>query len=157
MNAVYYLLATAAGLGITLQTTLNGRLAKGVGGDPVAAALFSFTAGAVCLGIFSLMRGGIVASLAAIPAQPLWSLLGGLLGAGALLSYVVLAPKIGLSALLGLAIAGQIISSLVIDHFGLMGALERPVSPIKLAGAMVMLAGLALALLGDRWSALFSA
>ena len=110
MNAAYYLLAIAAGLGITLQTTLNGQLAKGVGGDSVAAALFSFTAGAVCLGVFSLMRGGIVASLAAIPAQSWWSLLGGLLGAGALLSYVVLAPKIGLSALLGLAIAGQIIS-----------------------------------------------
>ena len=156
MNAAYYLLAIAAGLGITLQTTLNGQLAKGVGGDSVAAALFSFTAGAVCLGVFSLMRGGIVASLAAVPAQPWWSLLGGLLGAGALLSYVVLAPKIGLSALLGLAIAGQIISSLVIDHFGLMGASERPVSLVKLAGSMVMLAGLAIALFGDRWSALFS-
>ena len=156
MNAAYYLLAIAAGLGITLQTTLNGQLAKGVGGDSVAAALFSFTAGAICLGAFSLMRGGIVASLAAIPAQPWWSLLGGLLGAGALLSYVVLAPKIGLSAMLGLAIAGQIISSLVIDHFGLMGASERPVSLIKLAGSMVMLAGLAIALFGDRWSALFS-
>ncbi|WP_411379760.1 DMT family transporter [Pseudomonas sp. MPB26] len=156
MNAAYYLLAIAAGLGITLQTTLNGQLAKGVGGDSVAAALFSFTAGAVCLGVFSLMRGGIVASLAAIPVQPWWSLLGGLLGAGALLSYVVLAPKIGLSALLGLAIAGQIISSLVIDHFGLMGASERPVSLVKLAGSMVMLAGLAIALFGDRWSALFS-
>lgn len=156
MNAAYYLLAVCAGLGITLQTTLNGQLAKGVGGNSVAAALFSFTAGAVCLGVFSLMRGGIVASLAAIPAQPWWSLLGGLLGAGALLSYVVLAPKIGLSALLGLAIAGQIISSLAIDHFGLMGASERPVSLVKLAGSMVMLAGLAIALFGDRWSALFS-
>ena len=156
MNAAYYLLAVCAGLGITLQTTLNGQLAKGVGGDSVAAALFSFAAGAVCLGVFSLMRGGIVASLAAIPAQPWWSLMGGLLGAGALLSYVVLAPKIGLSALLGLAIAGQIISSLVIDHFGLMGALERPVSLVKLGGAIVMLAGLAISLLGDRWLTLFS-
>ncbi|MDV3443316.1 DMT family transporter [Pseudomonas otitidis] len=156
MNVAYYLLAICAGLGITLQATLNGQLAKGVGGDSVAAALFSFTAGAVCLGIYSLMRGGIVASLAAIPAQPWWSLLGGLLGAGALLSYVVLAPKIGLSALLGLAIAGQIISSLVIDHFGLIGALERPVSPVKLIGTLVMLAGLVIALFSDRWSALFS-
>ena len=156
MNAAYYLLAICAGLGITLQTTLNGQLAKGVGGDSVAAALFSFTAGALCLGIFSLMRGGIVPSIAAIPAQPLWSLLGGLLGAGALLSYVVLAPKIGLSALLGLAIAGQIISSLVIDHLGLLGAVERPVSGFKLAGVIVMLGGLAIALFGDRWSGLVS-
>ncbi|MCI0913318.1 DMT family transporter [Pseudomonas putida] len=156
MNAAYYLLAVCAGLGITLQTTLNGQLAKGVGGDSVAAALFSFTAGAVCLGIFSLMRGGIWASLAAIPAQPWWSLLGGLLGAGALLSYVVLAPKIGLSALLGLAIAGQITSSLVIDHLGLLAAVERPVSAVKLGGTIMMLAGQTIALFGDRLTAHYS-
>lgn len=156
MNVVYYLLAICAGLGITLQTTLNTQLAKGVGGDSVAAALFSFTVGAMCLGFYSLMRGGIVASLSAIPAQPWWSLLGGVLGASALLSYVVLAPKIGLSALLGLAIAGQIISSLFIDHFGLMGAAERPVTLIKLGGLIVMLAGIAIALLGDRLSAYIS-
>lgn len=154
MSVAYYLMAFAAGLGITLQTTLNGQLAKGVGGDSVAAALFSFAVGALCLGIFSLMRGGIAASLIAIPAQPLWSLMGGLLGASALLCYVVLAPRIGLSVLLGLAIAGQLISSLCIDHFGLMGATERPVSMIKLCGSLVMLAGMAIALFGDRWSEL---
>jgi len=54
MNLIYYLMALCAGLGITLQTTLNAQLAKGVGGDSVAAALFSFTAGALCLGIYSL-------------------------------------------------------------------------------------------------------
>ncbi|ALN18373.1 membrane protein [Ectopseudomonas mendocina] len=154
MNALYYPLAVVAGLGITLQTTLNGQLAKGVGGDSVAAALFSFTAGAVCLGIYSMIRGGIVTSLVAIPSQPLWSLLGGVLGSCALLSYVILAPKIGLSALLGLAIAGQITSSLVIDHFGLMGAVERPVSLIKVGGTIVMLMGLAVALFADRLSSL---
>lgn len=37
MNAHYYLLAIGAGLGITLQTTLNGQLAKGVGGDSLRA------------------------------------------------------------------------------------------------------------------------
>ena len=46
MSAIYYVIAFAAGLGITLQTTLNSQLAKGLGGDPVTAALFSFTAGA---------------------------------------------------------------------------------------------------------------
>jgi len=150
INIIYYLMAFAAGLGITLQTTLNGQLAKGVGGDSVAAALFSFTAGAVCIGIYSLVRGGIASSLIAITAQPWWSLMGGVLGSCALLSYVVLAPRIGLSALLGLAIAGQIISALLIDHFGLLGATERPVSMIKLVGTVVMLIGLGIALLGDR-------
>lgn len=155
MNVIYYLMAFAAGLGITLQTTLNAQLAKGIGGDPVAAALFSFTVGAVCVGVYSLVRGEIIPSLIAISTQPWWSLLGGILGSCALLSYVVLAPRIGLSALLGLAIAGQILSSLMIDHFGLLGATERPVSLIKLAGTVIMLVGLIVALLGDKLSEIF--
>lgn len=155
MNVIYYLMAFAAGLGITLQTTLNAQLAKGIGGDPVAAALFSFTVGAVCVGVYSLVRGEIIPSLIAISTQPWWSLLGGILGSCALLSYVVLAPRIGLSALLGLAIAGQILSSLMIDHFGLLGATERPVSLIKLAGTVIMLVGLIVTLLGDKLSEIF--
>lgn len=155
MNVIYYLMAFAAGLGITLQTTLNAQLAKGIGGDPVAAALFSFTVGAVCVGVYSLVRGEIIPSLIAISTQPWWSLLGGILGSCALLSYVVLAPRIGLSALLGLAVAGQILSSLMIDHFGLLGATERPVSLIKLVGTIVMLVGLTVALLGDKLSEIF--
>lgn len=155
MSMIYYLIAFAAGLGITLQTTLNSQLARGLRGDSVTAALFSFSAGAFTLGIYSLLRGGLFASLAAIPSQPLWSLTGGLIGAGALFSYVVLAPKIGFSALLGLAIVGQLLSSQMIDHFGLLGALRRPVSLLRLGGMLVMLAGLAIMLFGDRLSVRF--
>ena len=152
MSTIYYLIAFAAGLGITLQTTLNSQLARGLGGDAVTAALFSFAAGAFGLGIYSLLRGGLFTSLAAISSQPLWSLAGGLIGACALFSYVVLAPRIGLSALLGLAIVGQLLSSQMIDHFGLLGAIKRPVSMLKLGGMLVMLAGLAIMLFGDRLS-----
>lgn len=155
MSTIYYLIAFAAGLGITLQMTLNSQLARGLGGDPVTAALFSFTAGAFSLGVYSLLRGGLITSHAAIPSQPLWSLAGGLIGACALFSYVVLAPKIGFSALLGLAIAGQLLSSQAIDHFGLLGAIQRPVSLLKLGGMLVMLTGLAIMLFGDRLSERF--
>ncbi|WP_027712332.1 DMT family transporter [Dickeya chrysanthemi] len=155
MSTIYYLIAFAAGLGITLQTTLNSQLARGLGGDPVTAALFSFTTGAFSLGVYSLLRGGLFTSLATIPSQPLWSLAGGLIGACALFSYVVLAPKIGFSALLGLAIVGQLLSSQVIDHFGLLGAIRRPVSTIKLIGLLMMLAGLIIMLFGDRLSERF--
>ncbi|MCX5572699.1 DMT family transporter [Enterobacter sp. E-TC7] len=152
MSMVYYVIAFAAGLGITLQTTLNSQLAKGLAGDAVTAALFSFTAGAVSLGIYALLRGGLATSLSAIPSQPLWSLTGGFIGACALFSYVVLAPKIGFSALLGLAIVGQLLSSQVIDHFGLLGTLRRPVSAMRLGGMVIMLVGLAIMLFGDRFT-----
>ncbi|MBJ2067485.1 DMT family transporter [Serratia odorifera] len=155
MGMTYYVIAFAAGLGITLQTTVNSQLAQGLGGDSVTAALFSFAAGAFSLGVYSLLRGGLFTSLTAIPSQPLWSLTGGLIGACALFSYVVLAPKIGFSALLGLAIVGQLISSQMIDHFGLLGAIRRPVSLLKLGGMLVMLTGLVIMLFGDRLSERF--
>lgn len=155
MSIMYYAIAFIAGLGITLQTTLNSQLAKGLGGDSATAALFSFSAGALGLGVFSLVRGGLFSSLAAIPAQPLWTLAGGFIGACALFSYVVLAPKIGFSALLGLAIVGQLTSSMAIDHFGLLGSIPRPASLLKIAGMLVMLAGLGIMLFGDKLSAYF--
>lgn len=63
---------------------------------------------------------------------------------------MVLAPKIGFSAPLGLAIVGQLLSSQVIDHFGLLGTIRQPVSLIKMGGVLVMLTGLGIMLFGDR-------
>ncbi|WP_405050839.1 DMT family transporter [Serratia nevei] len=54
-----------------------------------------------------------------------------------------------------LALVTGILLSQVIDHFGLLGALRRPVSLLKLAGMLVMLVGLAVMLFGDRLSARF--
>lgn len=148
MNTVYLAVAFIAGIGIALQTTLNGQLAKGIGGNPLAAAMFSFATGAVLLAIFMAFRPSGFESLKELPKQPLWALLGGVLGACALLSYVLLAPRIGLTPLITLAIAGQLTSSMLIDHFGLFGMEQRPVSWIKGAGFLLMLAGLGLTVLG---------
>lgn len=53
--------------------------AQGLGGDSIAAALFSFTACAVRIGVYSLVWGGINSLLIAISTQPWWSLLVGIL------------------------------------------------------------------------------
>jgi bacterial/archaeal transporter family-2 protein len=54
--------------------------------------------------------------------------------------------------LLGLAVAGQLTSSLVIDHFALLGATARPISSGKLMGYLLMISGLAVLVYGDRVS-----
>jgi transporter family-2 protein len=69
---------------------------------------------------------------------------------------VLLAPRIGLANMLALVSAGQLLSSLVIDHFGLIGVVTRQVSGIKLAGACVMLAGVSLTLFGHQLTQVFS-
>ncbi|NHQ94062.1 DMT family transporter [Janthinobacterium lividum] len=152
MNALLLPIAFCAGIAIALQTTLNGQLARSIGGDSLTASLVSFIIGGLFLALIALLRGGTVPSLAQVPAQPLWSLLGGMLGAGALLCNVLLAPRIGLTLLVGLAVVGQLMSSLVIDHFALLGATARPISAAKLVGALLMIAGLTVLVFGDRVS-----
>lgn len=149
MNLILFFVAFCAGSAISVQAAVNGQLAGGLGSNTVAAALVSFLIGTVALASIALGKGGLAAAIASLPSQPLWRFGGGLLGAAAIFCTVLLAPRIGLANLLALVIAGQLISSLLIDHFGLIGVVMRPVSGIKLAGAAVMLCGVLLTLFGN--------
>lgn len=145
-----FAIAFGAGVAISMQASINGQLASGMGGNTVAAALFSFATGTVVLAVIALARGGLASAITAIPDEPWWRLMGGLLGAAAIFGTVLLAPRIGLANLLALVIAGQLVSALAIDSFGVLGAAVRPVSGVKLVGAMVMISGVLLTLFGDR-------
>ena len=155
MNTLFWLIAFAAGSAISVQAAVNSQLASGMGGNTPAAALVSFAVGAVALGLIALGRGGIATAVASLPSQPMWHFAGGVLGAAAIFSTVLLAPRIGLANLLALVIAGQLLSSLAIDHFGLVGAVIREVSPIKVAGAVVMMAGVFMTLFSHSLAHLF--
>jgi bacterial/archaeal transporter family-2 protein len=149
MNILFWSIAFAAGCAISVQAAVNSQLAGGLGGNTPAAALVSFAVGAVALGLIALSRGGMAAAIASLPSQPAWRFAGGVLGAAAIFSTVLLAPRIGLANLLALVIAGQLLSSLAIDHFGLVGAVVREVSPLKAAGAVVMMAGVFITLFSN--------
>ncbi|MFJ2988056.1 DMT family transporter [Collimonas sp. NPDC087041] len=154
MPSLLLLLAFGAGAAISAQAAINGQLAASLSGNTIAAALFSFFSGTILLALIGLSRGGLSDALAQLPAQPWSRLIGGLLGASAIFCTVLLAPRIGLSNLLALVIAGQLVSSLLIDNYGLLGTAVRQVSLVKISGATVMLAGVLLTLFGDRLATL---
>jgi bacterial/archaeal transporter family-2 protein len=156
MNLVLLLIAFGAGSAISVQAAVNSQLAGGLGGNVVAAALVSFSIGTVILAAIAISKGGLFAAISSLPSQPVWRFAGGLLGAAAIFCTVLLAPRIGLANMLALVIAGQLLSSLAIDHFGLIGAVTRQVSGIKLAGAGVMLTGVSLTLFGNQLVQAFS-
>jgi bacterial/archaeal transporter family-2 protein len=156
MNLVLLLIAFAAGSAISVQAAINSQLAGGLGGNVVAAALVSFLIGTVILAAIAISKGGLLAAIDSLPSQPVWRFAGGLLGAAAIFCTVLLAPRIGLANMLALVIAGQLLSSLAIDHFGLLGVVTRQVSGIKLVGALVMLTGVSLTLFGNQLVQAFS-
>lgn len=145
-----FLLAFAIGVALSTQTLVNSRLAVGIGGNGVGAGLVSVLGSTLVLMAIAALRGDLWPAVATLPGQPVWRLSGGVLGAGIIAGLILLAPRIGFANLLALVIAGQLLFSLSIDHFGLLGAALRPVTAVKLAGAMVIVAGVLLTLFGDR-------
>jgi transporter family-2 protein len=149
-NAIFAVIAFAAGAALSVQAAANGQLGIAMGGDTFAAAFYSFLTGTIALALFAILNGRLSASFSVIPSQPWGLLIGGLLGAGAVSATILLAPRIGVANLLALVIAGQLLASLVVDNFGILGITTRPVSLIKIAGSVIMIAGVLLAIFGDQ-------
>ncbi len=150
MNNFLYVLAFCAGIGISAQAAINAHLASAIADNTVVAAMISFCVGLALLLIAAVLRGGLMEAITIVPTLPLWTFAGGVLGAGFLFTTAFLAPRIGLTSMLVLIIAGQLLMSISIDHFGWFNAFSRAVSPIRLIGVTVVVAGVLLTLFGER-------
>ena len=143
MFLVYLLLALLAGAMLPLQAGVNSQLARAVG-HPVVAALVSFVVGTLGLLAYCLVMRYPMPSGAAVSQAPWWAWVGGLMGVIFITVVVTLAPKLGAVRLLSFAIAGQLLFSVIIDHFGLVGFEIRPINFWRIAGVALLLAGVAL-------------
>jgi bacterial/archaeal transporter family-2 protein len=156
MNLIFLLMAFCVGVAMSVQAAVNTQLAASIGANSVVAAFVSFACGTVVLGGVVLSRGGLGPSLAALAEQPAWKFAGGFLGAAFVFGTVFLAPRIGLLSLIVLVIAGQLLASMAIDHFGLINMAMRKVAPARILGVGVVVAGVVITLFGERIVASFT-
>jgi transporter family-2 protein len=59
-------------------------------------------------------------------------------------SVFLLIPEIGTAPTIALTVAGQQVASVLVDRFGLLRLPQRPVTPARLAGVGLLLAGVLL-------------
>lgn len=142
MNA-FLLLALLIGVFLPVQAGVNAQLRVGLG-HPLLAAATSFAVGTVALVACAAAVRTPVPALAALGRMPWWYWTGGLLGAIYILAAVVLAPRLGAANLVAAIVAGQLMASLALDHFGLVGYPRHPLTLARVAGAALLLAGLML-------------
>lgn len=137
-----HVVAALVGAGLTVQVGMNATVRLAIG-SPVMAAIVNFVIGLAALVVVALASGARWApgSTAAIPA---WAWFGGLLGAVYVASTTVLGPRLGAAALLALTLAGQMLAALVVDHYGVVGFPQSPVTPARLLGAALLVAGVLL-------------
>lgn len=152
MLLLFLFLAFAIGLIIPLQSSVNNALRASLQSGSMLAALVSFAVGTLVLLGVAALTGQPFGSLAGLPRVPWWQWLGGAMGAFFVFGSTLLAPRIGLAAMISLIVAGQVCSSLLFDRYGLMGLPIREVSWPRMLGLLLILAGAFLVNFGNRWA-----
>lgn len=140
MKIHYYLLSILAGVAVAFQTGVNSQLRTDTN-NPVLTALISFAVGTVALVVlyFTFFRQS--------PHFPhsydfaWWKFTGGLLGVLYVTAVVIAAPRIGAANALAFIVAGQFVAAIIIDHYGWMGLPVKFISWQRIAGIVLLLAG----------------
>jgi len=140
---VFLLLALLAGALLPIQAGVNLQL-RMVLGHPLAATLVSFVVGS--LGLAALV-GALRVPVpigAAWERSEWWHWSGGLLGAVYIVATIVVAPRLGAATLVAALVAGQMVASLALDHFGWAGFPVHHIDPWRMVGAALIVGGVVL-------------
>ena len=136
-----YPIILVAGALQALGPPINGVLRNALT-NPWLASLVSFLPVIALLGVLWFCVPRPLPTAEGIGAMPWWAPLGGVIGAFAVIAGLLFVNKVGAGAFAGLTITANILMSLVIDHFGLLGVQQYPMSPGRTIGAVLMVAGI---------------
>lgn len=140
MKILYYLLPLFAGIAMSIQSGINGQL-RGALQHPILAALISFLTGTLALIIILVFSKQAIPTLQQYSDISFYKYTGGLLGAFIVTVTLISISKVGAGNMFVLIVAGQLITAVIMDHMGVLGLKENPLTVQKLIGISLVVAG----------------
>jgi transporter family-2 protein len=136
-----------AGVGIPLVGVLNGSIARSVG-NPVLATAITFAVAMVVAAAVAIPLLGLptLAQLRGVPATGYGA---GLIMGFYALSATLIIPRFGASSFIAFILAAQLLGATAVDPFGLFGVARRPADPLRIAGLLIIVAGIAVIEIGN--------
>jgi transporter family-2 protein len=148
MEALFVPLSLLAGALLAVQAGANTQLSKATGSPLAATTIQVVIAGALLL-IVAAATGTLLA-FASLPNVPWWHAIGGIATAIYVASTILLFPRLGAVVTVGLFIAGQMLASLGLDTFGVLGVPRQPPETSTIVSAAAVFAGAAAIVLGQK-------
>ena len=136
----YILLAAGAGACIALQASANGNFRKNID-SPLYAAFLSICGTILTAAAAMALLRPAVPTGEALRQTPWWNWIGGPLGALIVLAGATLVSELGAALFIASVVAGQLLCSLFLDHFALLGLPEQPLTAGRVLGALLVVAG----------------
>ncbi|WP_341363621.1 DMT family transporter [Thalassospira sp. SN3W] len=147
--------AILAGAFVPFQAGSNATLGRMLG-HPLWATLVSLVISiAIIIPVMMAFKVSLP-TFSETTKGPWWIWVGGAAGVVYITAALLLAPKLGATSFIIAVIAGQMIASLLIDHFGLVGLMPKPLNLLRISGVVMILAGLVITQLGNQPSRITS-
>ena len=141
MSWLFAPFAALLGVVLTTQVATNTQLGKALG-NPYVPATVNMIIGVFTTVILTWSLTSEWPSREMVRAAPLYAwFAGGLMGVIYLTGTILLAPRLGAGALVGLIVSGQLIFSVLLDHFGWIGFEQHSANITRLTGCALMIAG----------------
>jgi transporter family-2 protein len=137
---IFSLLAAGAGCCIAMQASANGKFRQNID-SPLWASYFSICGTIITATIAMLIMRPPMPSAATLRETQWWNWIGGPLGALIVVAGATLAREFGAAFFIALVVGGQLLCSLVLDHYALLGLDEQPVTWGRALGALLVVAG----------------
>jgi bacterial/archaeal transporter family-2 protein len=136
-----YLAAIAAGAANPGQAGANAQLRK-VLEAPVMSAIWVYLSGLAGIFFIQLIVREAWPGGGKWGQVPWWAWTGGLLSIASTMTGITLAQRLGSGVFTGISVTASLVCSVAIDHFGWIGFQQHSASWPRLAGCVLMVAGL---------------
>ena len=129
------------GVLIAVQPAVNSQLSRHTGS--LGAAFVSLSASALAVGLLLVASGGAGRLSGVGDVSPIY-LTGGLMGAFNVTVSLFAISRIGAGGVVAVSITSQLIVAALLDHFGLLGLEATDLTPARVAGFLLLVAGVVL-------------
>jgi len=142
MKTPLLLLSVFLGVVLTVHLAMNGMVGSALNNARVGNAVF-WCIGAVTAVILGITgwQSGALSGLTTI--NPIL-LTAGAMGASLVFGIAYLIPRVGAGPFTYALLAGQIISAMVLSHYGWLGSPKQPITPMGIVGVIVLAIGVIL-------------
>ena len=129
-----------AGSSFVVQQAVNSNLRIEIG-SAWWAGFISYLGGTLVMLVMVILMGEPLLTPQSVGRTTWWSWSGGLFGAIYIAILILLLPRLGAFTSITLLVIGQLVTSLVFDHFAILNVPHYPISLTRIAGGFFLIAG----------------
>ena len=140
MESIFFIIfiGLMGGIAVGIQAPLSSILTQRLG---ALESIFIVHIGGAIVSLIPLLLfygGGKLGSWRSVPW---YALCAGALGLVGIFSMGYMIPRLGVATAIIVLLAGQLFIGTILDHFGLLGAIQKPLDGTRILGLAVVLAG----------------